>query len=631
MNLRKDIMKHNLKLGAIAVASLFVLGGCSSINRVNNAQQELKQEMLRSTEPAEINSPIPYPSMKLETELSKTPVTFKQELNESYPKPLNKKEVRFNFVMNNAPVTTVLSALVDGSSYSMVLPQELAGNVTLNLKNVTAFDVLETLRRVYNYEYEVDDKKIIVYPNGLRTKVFIVNHLVGVRQGRTELKISSGSLTDSSSSNVQTSSSGVVTNNNNNNTARSSESAKVVTTVDSDFWKEMSSVLGNLIGNEKGRSIVVSPQTNTIVVKAMPSELMEVENYLRKIQAIIDKQVIIEAKLIEVQLRNGMQTGINWAAFRQGNSKASIGFGAAGSTLGNSGDLSLSGNNQVTSTPGANLVTGTLANANAMFSLAFQTSNFASILNFLETQGQLQVLSSPRIATLNNQKAILKVGTDEFFITNVTTTSTSTSAGTTNTPSVTTQPFFSGIALDITPQIDDKGMVTMHVRPSVSQVSTVTKNVNLGSLGSIVLPLASSTISETDSIVRAENNQIVAIGGLMKQYSKKDKSQVPGAADVPVVGNAFKNTDDDYLKYELVILLKPQIVANSSDWSRNLDEIRQRLADFDQPLKNIVINETKSSRKEEVHAVEILSVKKEDTKSAKEEKKAAKNSKDKKQ
>ncbi len=144
--------------------------------------------------------------------------------------------------------------------------------------------------------------------------------------------------------------------------------------------------------------------------------------------------------------------------------------------------------------------------------------------------------------------------------------------------------------MDITPQIDDNDLVTMHVHPTVSQVSTVTKNIDLGTMGNIVLPLASSTLSETDSIVKIENNRIVAIGGLMKQYSKSNKNKVPGLGDAPVVGHAFKNTNEDLLKYELVILIKPTVINSQSDWDKNLEQIKARLSDFSPKNKNIVIN-----------------------------------------
>jgi MSHA biogenesis protein MshL len=204
--------------------------------------------------------------------------------------------------------------------------------------------------------------------------------------------------------------------------------------------------------------------------------------------------------------------------------------------------------------------------------LAFQTSNFAALLNFLESQGNVHVLSSPRIATLNNQQAVLKVGTDDFFVTNVSTTTTTGGIGATSTPNVTLQPFFSGIALDVTPSIDDNGEIILHVHPSVSQVSTVTRTVDLGANGTISLPLASSSISETDSIVRARDGQIVAIGGLMRQASSNDNSGLPGLPK-----SVFGQTNQNNEKRELVILLKPTIVDSDKDWSDDIMHSRDRV------------------------------------------------------
>ncbi len=562
---------------AVAIGSLFVLGGCASIEKQDIVHANVKQEILETV------VAVPAPTEQIKQQIIEPIVEA--------PRIVLKNEARFNLVVNNAPVGSILNSLVDGTSYSLVTPENLTGNISLNLKKVTAFEVLETLKSVYHYDYEVQGKTIVVYPNGIRTKMFVMNHLIGKRVGRSELKVSSGSLTDSQI-NTGNNSNGTTTTSNNTsgNQQNQSNSTRVTTTTESDFWSEMKGVVGAMVDVKEGKTVIISPETNTIVVRALPKEINEIEKYLRKIQAIVDRQVIIEAKLIEVQLNSGMQTGINWAALGSINGNPlGVGFGLANANSANAG-TTLSALSQGAKDLG--VIGKTIADS-SIVSLAFQSSNFSTILNFLETQGSLQVLSSPRIATLNNKKAILKVGTDEFFITNVTTTSTSTAAGTTSTPSVSTQPFFSGIALDITPQIDENSVVTMHVHPTVSQVSTVTKNINLGTLGSIVLPLASSTISETDSVVRVESGKIVAIGGLMKQYSKRDRSQIPGVGDAPVVGNAFKNIDNDFVKYELVILLKPQVINTQSDWDTSMREIRSRLADFDPPSENIVVNTAK--------------------------------------
>src|SRR3569832_890725 len=185
--------------------------------------------------------------------------------------------------------------------------------------------------------------------------------------------------------------------------------------------------------------------------------------------------------------------------------------------------------------------------------------------------------SSPRIAALINQQAVLKVGTDDIFVTDVSTTSNTGGAGTTTTPSVTLQPFFSGIALDVTPQIDEKGRITLHIRPSVSVVTEKIKNIDAGQAGKLTLPLASSAVSETDSVVQVEDGRIVAIGGMMKQSFDGRANRVPGLGQVPLLGYFFGNTNQSSKKSELVILIKPTVIDSQADWQADAEATQARL------------------------------------------------------
>jgi MSHA biogenesis protein MshL len=309
-----------------------------------------------------------------------------------------------------------------------------------------------------------------------------------------------------------------------------------------------------------------------------------VSAYLKASQISVERQVILEAKIVEVQLNESFQSGVNWAVFRNGaNSHLAVGQGAAGSTLSPGGSTTSALTSPIlAATPGSSLapVTSTAlpvgAVAGTLFGLAFQTSNFAALLNFLESQGNVHVLSSPRIATLNNQKAVLKVGIDEFFVTEISggTQATTTVPGT--SPTVKVQPFFSGIALDVTPRIDENNEIILHVHPSVSTVSTVNKQVDLGTSNGVSnifnLPLASSSISETDSIVRARDGQIVAIGGLMRQSTVSDESGLP-MLPKSIFGQTNKRTE----KRELIILLKPTVVDSDKDWSDDIARSRERI------------------------------------------------------
>jgi MSHA biogenesis protein MshL len=293
---------------------------------------------------------------------------------------------------------------------------------------------------------------------------------------------------------------------------------------------------------------------------------------------------MLEAKIIEVALSDEYQAGINWAVFNRHLAIGQLSTNATVSTeLGATGQALATGvapGGVIADTTARTLAAsaGTLSAspAGAVFGLALQTRNFASLLTFLESQGNVQVLSSPRIATLNNQKAVLKVGTDEFFVTNVTTTTTSTTSGSQTSPSVTVQPFFSGIVLDVTPQIDASNNIILHIHPAVSEVTESTRVVNLGGgTPSITLPLAKSTVNETDTIVRVSDGNIVAIGGLMSVDVRDQRSGIPGVSDQGP-GRLLRNTATSNRKRELVILLKPTIIQSDREWEQDLRETRGR-------------------------------------------------------
>ncbi len=485
-------------------------------------------------------------------------------------------DTKFDLTVNNTSVNQVFTAIVSGTRYSMLLHPDVAGSITLNLKDVTVFEALEAIREIYGYDYKVDGTRIYIMPLTLQTRMCQVNYLTGMRSGTSTLRVTSGSVSDSSTGST-TGSSGTTTTGNTG--AHSVDSTKLTMTSSADFWSELSASLQAIVGKDDGRSVVISPMSGVIVVRAMPDELKNVTAYLRASQISIERQVILEAKIVEVQLSDSFQSGVNWGAFmNRPNSHASVGTLMPGATLATSGSIT---NGNATSIPGSTLALASATGqaSGSLFGLAFQTSNFAALLTFLESQGNVHVLSSPRIATLNNQKAVLKVGTDEFFVTNVSNTTT-TGTATTSTPSVTLQPFFSGISLDVTPRIDQNNEIILHIHPAVSQVSTVNKVVDLGtsngSSNSLNLPLASSSISETDSIVRARDGQIVAIGGLMRQETNDERSGLPGLPK-----SIFGQTSRTNEKRELVILLKPTVVDNDQDWSDEISHSRARIGGMD--------------------------------------------------
>ncbi|MGQ0510908.1 MAG: secretin N-terminal domain-containing protein [Betaproteobacteria bacterium] len=496
-------------------------------------------------------------------------------------------EARFDLSVSNAPAQQVFMSLVSGTRYSMLLHPGVSGSLTINLKDVTVREALDSLRGLYGYEYSIEGARITVQPAGMQSRVYRVNYLTGLRRGSTDVRVQSGSVTDTSGqsgapqpASAANATPGALP----GGTApvtRTLDSSRISTQQTSDFWTELRTSLTAIIGAADGRSVVVSPHSGVIVVRAMPSELRAVEHYLRETKLAIERQVMLEAKIIEVTLSEGFQSGINWSAFRNSGPNIAVGqasSGGAGTQLSSRGSPTpLTGGGQTVDTAAriASVAGSTLAASNpaaALFGLALQTSNFAALIQFLESHGNVQVLSSPRVATLNNQKAVLKVGTDEFFVTNVSTVTSTTGTTTQQTPTVTVAPFFSGIVLDVTPQIDQTGSIMLHVHPSVSEVTESQRVVNLGgTIPSITLPLARSTISETDTIVRVSDGNIVAIGGLMSVDVRDFRGGIPG------VGDPARNANRQSRKKELVILLKPTVIQGDRDWEEGARESAERL------------------------------------------------------
>ena len=491
-------------------------------------------------------------------------------------------EERYDISVDNVPAAQFFLSLVDGTPYNMVVHPEVSGNITVNLKNVTIPEVLQAVRDVYGYEFISTAYGFQVLPGRLQAKIFQINYLNIQRTGSSSTLVSSGALTT-----------GPVGSNGNSNQGVSPTSSVYGTEIktqqpDTKFWAELQSSITAIVGQGDGRNVVVNPQSGVVVVRALPSELREVETFLRATQLIVQRQVILEAKIIEVRLNSRHQSGINWSTvLKSGTGKVTASQIGGGSVLVNESGVSdisgLQSNLGTQSTLGStpDLLDSTVTSAfGGVFSLALDLGDFTSFIELLKTQGNVQILSSPRVSTINNQKAVIKVGQDEFFVTDVSTQNVTSASATTIVPDVTLTPFFSGIALDVTPQISEHGEVTLHVHPSISEVNDQQKTLTIGNVVQ-TLPLALSTVRETDSVVRARSGQVIVIGGLM-QNSVDDNRASPGDIDkVPVVGNLFKHTNKKVVKSELVILLKPVVVESDQQWKGAI----QKSADSLQNLK----------------------------------------------
>ncbi|ARD46549.1 MSHA biogenesis protein MshL [Colwellia sp. PAMC 21821] len=473
-------------------------------------------------------------------------------------------EKRLEIAASGVAAEQFFAAIVDDSSYSIAVHPEVSGNITLNLKNVTLDEALDVVESIYGYDIRREGRVIQVYPSGIRTETIPLDYLYVKRRGISSTSINSGGVSENDPNSSNSSGNGGNNNNNNGgnsggnnnnqngNGNQSSSGVNIYTENESDFWTELKETLNALVGDEAGRSVIVSPQAGLVTIKALPAEIAAVKRFIESTEEHLRRQVIIEAKIMEVTLNDDYQQGVKWDQVLGHVESTNIGFSTTGNIAGNAISSAIGG----------------------VTSLSFLNKDFSGVIDLLSTQGNVQVLSSPRITATNNQKAIIKVGEDEYFVTDVSSTTT-TGTSTTTTPEIDLTPFFSGIALDVTPQIDADGEVILHIHPSVTITAEQTKTIRLSDQD-IVLPLAQSSVRESDTIIRAKSGEIVVIGGLIETRKVDKESKTPFFGDIPIMGALFKSKSESVQKKELIILLKPIVIGHDT-WKNQLQDARALL------------------------------------------------------
>jgi MSHA biogenesis protein MshL len=408
----------------------------------------------------------------------------------------------------------------------------------------------------------------------LQSRVFEIDYLNLTRSGLSRTRVSSGQVSQARAGNDSVTSADAFGGGGADSGGSQIMGSVIDTLTTADFWAELQVTLTAILGLAEGRQIVVNAQSGVIFARGMPEELRAVEQYLERIHSAARRQVVLEAKIIEVTLSDGFQAGVNWAAVQQ----QADGDTFAGGTLsgGRGANRPLpQGGDPLTLGPGNPVAAFASETIGAAFAFAFDVGDFNAFVELLETQGDTRVLSSPRVATLNNQKAVIKAGTDEFFVTDVSSNTVTGTAATTSRD-VTLTPFFSGIALDVTPQISASGEVILHIHPTVSEVTDQTKALTVSG-ETDELPLAFSEIRESDSVVKAKSGQIIAIGGLMRNASRRLDYGTPVLGRVPGLKRLFGSSRDVETKTELIILLRPIVVDDDEDWPRLLAPAAERL------------------------------------------------------
>lgn len=558
-------LKNSLIVNTLVLSAALVVAGCQSYGVGEEVKPHIRDELARSQN---TTSSKPTPPPQLNQELLAEVARY-----QALPAPTSQK--MFAVSANNVDVRPFFDALVEDTPYSVAVHPAVSGQISLTLKEVALEDVLTIISRMYPLDVFLEGKVIQVMPSQLKTESIPVNFLMIKRFGVSNVSVIAGGVSEQDQNNGGNN--GGINGNNNisgnalggqggfggqgglgGNNIQQLNGSNIQTTSENDFWNDLKEALKVLVSPTEGRQVVVSPQAGLVTVRALPSEIAVVKDFLNQSQESLQRQVVLEARIIEVTLNDGYQQGVRWDRIASGLT-GSVNFGFSGGAIASN----FAANTAAGIDPAINAVNG-IGNSistdiGGVSTLRISRGDFDGVINMLQTQGDVQMLSNPRVTVTNNQKAVIKVGQDEYFVTDVSTSEDQSATQTENENDIELTPFFSGIALDVTPQIDRSGSVILHVHPSVTETAEQTKVIQVGDQ-QILLPLAQSNIRESDTVIRARDGEIVVIGGLMETVTSEQESKTPLLGDIPFIGNAFKNKAKTQSKRELVILIRPSVV-----------------------------------------------------------------------
>lgn len=519
------------KMHLILILITFVFCGCAAPKMTG------VPETLALKEPPRIDLPEPKPEPPKEEYL-----------------PPSKEQGLFSLSVRDADIRDVFLLLSKDSGMNIIADRDIAGKISIDFSNLTLNSALYAITRQLGYTFRMDKGFIRVTKPVLETRAFNINYIMGKRTSTSTMNaaISAGSSSSGqaagSSTNINISSGATPSSGSGSQTSSSGQgNVNITTSGTTDFWKEVIRGLEVIVfgdakggsggdggysrGDEKtGKKLIVSELAGIVHITDYSDNIERLEDFINDVERAVRKQVMIQAHILEVLLRDGYSFGIDWKAL----------------TVSGKESFSISQN----LTP--QILTGILQ---LDYKLTLGNKQVDALLDAMKEQGQINVLSSPKVSTLNNQKAVIKLSTKEVsWITN----SFLNAEGNVLLSYTSPQIDEVGLFLDVTPQIDDKGIITMQIHPSISETKGISESPDKKSSKPVI------DVREVDTMIKARNGQTIVIAGLITDKVSDNIKKIPFLGDVPVLGTLFKQTVQEKRKSEMVIMLTPYILTDQS-------------------------------------------------------------------
>ncbi len=432
------------------------------------------------------------------------------------------------------------SVIVTDPEAEKLLSKEL--NKT-NLKNLTIDEVLDLVLKENNLYYNLENN--ILHISYLTTKTFDIDYIITTRKS-----IGTTNVTLSSKSGISDSSGGTDTSQTSSNESESG--IQVETTDEVAFWDnldmELQSVLNRPEDDYSADAPIINKTAGLVTVSATPKQLERLEEYLKSLQKKVKAQVLIDVKLLGVTLDNRHETGVDWSQLY-----ALQNFQLTSNHL-------LTRNVETVTDGAIDTLDGTLGKIDGHAVNIIGSGKLNEVIKFLKTQGNVKAISNPKILTLNNQPALISVGSEFFYKIKNTTQQQSSGGGVASTlENDVVNSVFAGILLDITPEIDDNGLITLKVNPSLSETRQDITADDDGSTRDVPPDLNRRQLS---SVVSVQDGQRVILGGLIQSKDSINENKVPLLGDIPILGWLFKYEEKINTIEELVIVIEPHIVKD---------------------------------------------------------------------